>query len=98
MLKATKQWRRSGLPLALKVLARVIDKILQITVQIIFAGHDEMECHLSTVPEWRMTHVMPERYGLGEILVESKRGSYGPAYLRDLHGVCQACANMIASP
>src|SRR4029077_4775598 len=54
-----------------------------------------VELAFSGVSEGRMTNVVYQCQGLGEISVELQRSRYGTGDLRDFQGVCQAIPEMV---
>ena len=51
---------------------------------------------LPGMSEGGMPQVVPQRDGLGQILIQFQRPGNGSGYLRHLKGVCKPCAVMIA--
>ena len=57
---------------------------------------DAVERTLAGVAEGRVPKIMPQRNGLGQILVELQRPCRGAGKAGDLKGVRQPCAVMVA--
>ena len=60
------------------------------------AGEYLVERPLPRVAEGRVAQVVAQRDGLGQILIEPQRAGYGPGDARDLEGVGQAGAVVVA--
>jgi len=60
------------------------------------AGHHAVQKALARVPERRVPEVVPQRDGLGQVLVEPQRPHDGARYLRDLQRVGKARAVVVA--
>ena len=55
-----------------------------------------VEGFLAGMAEGRMSEVMRESNGFGQIFIESERAGQGASDRRDFHGVGQSCAVMVA--
>ena len=60
--------------------------------------HLAIEFFLPGVAKWRMADVVRQRQSLGQIVIQSKKGSYRSRHLRHFHRVGQTVTEMVRDP